>query len=151
MSSHPAADLGRPVEILLVEDNPADVWITTEQLKKLRVANRVSVVSNGLEAMAYLRRQGGYGEAARPDLVLLDLNLPKMNGRAVLAEVRADPELCMVPVIVLTTSDAESDVLRSYALHANAYLTKPADLEAFGRMVAALEDFWFTTARLPGQ
>jgi CheY-like chemotaxis protein len=144
-----AAALGRPVEILLVEDNPGDVDLTRETLQDSKLLNHMNVVGNGVEAMAYLRRQGKYAEATRPDLVLLDLNLPKKNGREVLAEVKADDQLRRIPVVVLTTSCAEQDILQTYDLHANCYITKPVNLDQFSAVVRAIEEFWFTTVKLP--
>jgi CheY-like chemotaxis protein len=133
------AALGRPVEILLVEDNPGDVDLTRETLQDSKLLNHMNVVGNGVEAMAYLRRQGKYAEATRPDLVLLDLNLPKKNGREVLAEVKADDQLRRIPVVVLTTSCAEQDILQTYDLHANCYITKPVNLDQFSAVVRAIE------------
>ena len=138
-----------PIEILLVEDNPGDVRLTREALKEGKVKNRLTVASDGVEAMAFLRREGEYASSPRPDLILLDLNLPRKDGREVLAEIKADPALRRIPVIVLTTSDAEQDVLRSYNLHANCYVTKPVVLEKFLAIVRSLEDFWLTIVRLP--
>jgi CheY-like chemotaxis protein len=144
-----AAALGRPVEILLVEDNPGDVDLTRETLQDSKLLNHMNVVGNGVEAMAYLRRQGKYAEATRPDLVLLDLNLPKKDGREVLAEVKADDRLRRIPVVVLTTSSAEQDILQTYDLHANCYITKPVNLDQFSAVVRAIEEFWFTIVKLP--
>jgi two-component system, chemotaxis family, response regulator Rcp1 len=139
----------RPVEILLVEDNPGDVRLTIEALKEGRVSNRVTVVGDGEEALACLRKQGKYAHAARPDLVLLDLNLPRKGGQEVLAEVKADPDLRRIPVVVLTTSQAEQDILRSYDLNANCYITKPVELGQFLAVVRSIEDFWLTVVKLP--
>jgi len=122
---------GEPIEILLVEDSPDDAALTVDALRSGRVHNRISVVDDGVEAMAFLRREGAYADAPRPDLVLLDLNLPRKDGSEVLAEIKADPDLSTIPVVVLTTSEAEEDILRSYKLHANAYVTKPVDFEQF--------------------
>ena len=144
-----AAALGRPVEILLVEDNPGDVDLTRETLQDSKLLNHMNVVGNGVEAMAYLRRQGKYAEATRPDLILLDLNLPKKDGREVLAEVKADDRLRRIPVVVLTTSCAEQDILQTYDLHANCYITKPVNLDQFSAVVQAIEEFWFTIVKLP--
>ena len=144
-----AAALGRPVEILLVEDNPGDVDLTRETLQDSKLLNHMNVVGNGVEAMAYLRRQGKYAEATRPDLILLDLNLPKKDGREVLAEVKADDQLRRIPVVVLTTSSAEQDILQTYDLHANCYITKPVNLDQFSAVVRAIEEFWFTIVKLP--
>ena len=140
---------GRPVEILLVEDNPGDVDLTRETLLDSKLLNHMSVVNNGVEAMAYLRREGKYAEATRPDLILLDLNLPKKDGREVLAEIKADAQLRRIPVVVLTTSCAEKDILETYDLHANCYITKPVNLDQFSAVVKAIEEFWFTIVRLP--
>ena len=142
---------GRPVEILLVEDNPGDARLTQEALKDGKVFNRLTVVPDGVEAMAFLRREGRYATAEQPDLILLDLNLPKMDGREVLQEIKADEALKRIPVVVLTSSNAEQDVLRSYGLHANCYVTKPVDLDQFIAAVKAIEDFWLTVVTLPGE
>jgi CheY-like chemotaxis protein len=144
-----AAEPGRPVEILLVEDNPGDVGLTRETLKDSKLLNHMCVVENGVEAMAYLRREGKYVHAARPDLILLDLNLPKKDGREVLAEIKTDEQLRRIPVVVLTTSNAEQDILKTYDLHANCYITKPVDLDQFSTVVKAIKEFWFTIVRLP--
>jgi len=138
-----------PVEILLVEDNPGDVDLTIEALEEGRVANHLSVVEDGAEALAFLRREEPYQDAPRPDLVLLDLNLPGVDGFEVLTLVKQDEQLKKIPIIVMTTSDAEHDILKSYNLHANAYVTKPLDVEEFIEVVRALEDFWLTFVRLP--
>lgn len=140
----------RPVEILLVEDNPGDVRLTREAMREGRVLNRLSVVGDGVEAMEFLRRSGPYVEAPRPDLILLDLNLPRKDGREVLSEIKRDGDLKSIPVVILTTSEAEQDILRTYQLHANCYITKPVDLEQFLRVARIVEDFWFTIVRLPG-
>ncbi|HEY5538585.1 MAG TPA: response regulator [Thermoplasmata archaeon] len=138
-----------PIEILLVEDNPGDVRLTVEALKDGKVSNRLSVVGDGVEAMAFLRREGRFANAPRPHLILLDLNLPKKDGREVLAEVKQDPNLKRIPVVILTTSQTEQDILRSYELHANAYITKPVDFEHFMGVVKSVEDFWLTIVKLP--
>lgn len=138
-----------PVEILLVEDNPGDVRLTLEIFREGRMANRIVSVEDGVEAMAYLRREGKYAGAVRPGLILLDLNLPRMDGRAVLDEIKRDESLKTIPVIILTTSRAEEDVLRSYNLHANCYITKPVDLNQFTKVVRSIEDFWLTVVKLP--
>jgi chemotaxis family two-component system response regulator Rcp1 len=138
-----------PVEILLVEDNPADVRLTREALNSDRLWNNLSVTKDGVEAMAYLRRQGRFAAAPRPDLILLDLNLPKKDGREVLAEIKADPNLMRIPVVVLTTSDAEEDIVKTYGLHANCYITKPVDLRQFMKVVKSIEDFWLAIVKLP--
>jgi len=140
---------GRPVEIFLVEDNPGDVDLTRETLLDSKLLNHMSVVNNGVEAMAYLRREGKYAGATRPDLILLDLNLPKKDGREVLAEIKVDEQLRRIPVVVLTTSCAEKDILETYDLHANCYITKPVNLDQFSAVVRAIEEFWFTIVRLP--
>lgn len=143
------AEVTRPIEILLVEDNPGDVRLTLEALKEAKVRNRLNVARDGAEAMAYLHREGTFAEAPRPDLILLDLNLPKKDGRQVLAEIKADESLKSIPVVVLTTSRAEQDILQSYNLHANCYITKPVDLEQFIEVVKSIEDFWLTVVTLP--
>jgi chemotaxis family two-component system response regulator Rcp1 len=137
------------IEILLVEDNPGDVRLTEEALKEGKVVNSLNVVPDGVEALAYLRKEGEYASAETPDLILLDLNLPKKDGREVLAEVKEDPELRMIPVVVLTTSRDEQDILKSYDLHANCYITKPVDFEQFISVVRAIEDFWLSVVKLP--
>ena len=138
-----------PIEILLVEDDPGDALITREALAHSKVLNNLQCLSNGEEAIAYLRRTGEYADAIRPDLILLDLNLPRVDGREVLAEIKADPTLRRIPVVVLTTSAAEEDILRSYDLHANAYVTKPVDFDRFVEVVRKVDDFFFTVVRLP--
>jgi chemotaxis family two-component system response regulator Rcp1 len=142
---------GRVVEILLVEDNPGDIRLTRETLKDSKLLNKMSVAVDGVEAMAFLRHEGRFIEEARPDLILLDLNLPKKSGREVLAEIKADEQLRRIPVIVLTTSSAEQDILRMYDLHANCYITKPVDLDQFTSVVRAIEAFWFTIVKLPSE
>lgn len=141
--------LGRPIEILLIEDNAADVRLTQEALREGKVRNNLTVARDGEEALQMLRRSGGYASAPRPDLVLLDLNLPRKDGREVLAIMKGDDELRRIPVVVLTTSSAEADVLRSYDLHANCYIVKPVDLEQFVGVVKSIDDFWLTIVRLP--
>jgi CheY-like chemotaxis protein len=141
--------LGEPVEILLVEDSPADVRLTKESLKEDKLHNNLSVVMDGVEAMGFLRRTGKYQEAPRPDLILLDLNLPKKDGREVLEEIKKDENLKRIPVVVLTTSSEDRDVLKSYNTHANCYITKPVDLEQFMTVVKSIGDFWFTIVKLP--
>ncbi len=138
-----------PIDILLVEDDPGDTLITREALELSKVANNLHCVVNGEEALAFLRREAPYESSPRPDLVLLDLNLPRRDGREVLGEIKADPSLRRIPVVVLTTSQAEEDVLRSYDLHANAYVTKPVDFERFVDVVRQIDDFFFTVVRLP--
>jgi two-component system, chemotaxis family, response regulator Rcp1 len=142
---------GRPVEVLLVEDNPGDVRLTREALEEAKVLNNLNVAVDGVEAMAYLRREGPYADATRPDLIFLDLNLPKKDGREVLAEIKADEQLRRIPVVILTTSAAEQDIVRSYNLHANCYVTKPVDLDQFLTVVKSVEDFWLTIVKLPGE
>lgn len=138
-----------PIEILLVEDNPGDIRLTREALKDSRVRNFLHVARDGEEAMAFLRRQGPYSQAVRPDLILLDLNLPKKDGREVLAEMKGDPGLRRIPVVILTTSKADEDISRSYDSHANCYLTKPASLDQFLRTIKLVEEFWLTAVKLP--
>jgi chemotaxis family two-component system response regulator Rcp1 len=140
---------GRPVEILLVEDNPGDVRLTVEALREGKVRNHLNVTTDGVEAIAYLRREGKFADAPRPDLILLDLNLPRKDGRQVLAEIKADDSLKTIPVVILTTSKADEDILRSYDLHANCYVTKPVDLDQFITVVKSIEDFWLTIVALP--
>jgi two-component system, chemotaxis family, response regulator Rcp1 len=139
------------IKVLLVEDNPGDVRLTKEALKEGKMLNRVTVVGDGVEALSFLRRQGKYADAGQPDLILLDLNLPKKDGRQVLAEIKADPGLKRIPVVVLTTSSAEEDILKTYDLHANCYVTKPVDLEQFMHVVKSIEDFWVTVVKLPSE
>lgn len=139
----------RPIEILMVEDNPGDVRLTQEALKGGKIWNELNVVSDGVAALDYLHRRPPYATAARPDLVLLDLNLPKKDGREVLAAMKGDASLKSIPVVVLTTSQAEEDVIRAYNLNANCYVTKPVDFEQFTRIVQAIEDFWLTVVTLP--
>jgi len=141
----------RSIEILLVEDNPGDARLTIEAMREAKVRNRMHVVEDGVEAMEFLRRQGRYGDAPRPDLILLDLNLPRKDGREVLAEVKADPALKRIPVVILTTSRAEEDVLRAYDLHANCYVTKPVDLAQFMKIVSQIDEFWVKVVTLPGK
>ena len=141
--------IGEPVEILLVEDNPGDVRLTQEVLRDGRVRNNMSVVKDGVDAISFLHQTGEYVGAPRPDIILLDLNLPKKDGREVLAEIKADPDLKNIPVVVLTTSSAEQDIFRSYDLHANCYITKPVDLDQFIKVIRSIEDFWLTIVKLP--
>ena len=143
-STHP-----EPIEVLLVEDDPGDVLMTQEAFADYKVANRLAVVNNGEDAIAYMRKQGRFADVPTPDLVLLDLNLPRRNGREVLRDIKEDPELKRIPVVILTTSDAEEDVLASYLLHANAYVRKPVDFEQFVTAVRAIDDFFITVVRLP--
>ncbi len=139
----------KPIEILLVEDNPGDVRLTLEALKDGKMNNNIHVAKDGVEALQFLRRVGTYADAPCADLVLLDLNLPKKDGREVLAEIKADEDLKHIPVIVLTTSKAEEDIFRAYDLHANCYITKPIDLDQFINVVKSIEDFWLTIVKLP--
>jgi chemotaxis family two-component system response regulator Rcp1 len=139
----------RPIEILLVEDNPGDVRLTREAFLEGNLDSHLSVAPDGVEALAFLRREGPYGDVARPDMILLDLNLPKMDGREVLAEIKSDDNLRRIPVVILTTSRAEQDVYRSYDLHANCYITKPVDLDQFISVVRSIEDFWLRIVKLP--
>lgn len=139
----------KPAQILLVEDNPGDVRLTKEAFEHGRIENDLHVVTDGVDALEFLHQRGGYDDAPRPDLVLLDLNLPRKNGDEVLEELKADPDLRSIPVIVLTSSKAEEDIARSYDLHANAYLTKPVDPEEFIDTVRAFEEFWLSLVRLP--
>jgi CheY-like chemotaxis protein len=141
--------MGKPVDILLVEDNPADARLTVEALKDGKLSNTLHIVEDGVEAMAYLRKEGKYAAAVRPDIILLDLNLPRKDGREVLAEIKADENLKRIPVVILTTSKAEQDIVKTYNLHANCYITKPVDLDQFINVVKAIEDFWFTIVKLP--
>jgi len=141
---------GRPVNVLIVEDNPGDVRLTLEALKESKIRNNVNVAYDGVEALEYLRREGKYSDAERPDLILLDLNLPRKDGREVLAEIKEDHQLRRIPVVVLTTSTAEADIFRTYDLHANCYITKPVDMDQFIHVVQTIEDFWFTIVKLSG-
>lgn len=138
-----------PLEMLLVEDNPDDVDLTIEALEDTKVANRLHVVTDGVAALSFLRREGKYAQAPRPAIILLDLNLPKKDGREVLADIKADPVLRHIPVIVLTTSSAQEDIQRAYDTHANCYITKPVDFEQFVRVIQAIENFWLTVVQLP--
>jgi chemotaxis family two-component system response regulator Rcp1 len=140
---------GKPIEILLVEDNPGDIRLTQEALKENKVYNNLHVVNDGIEAMSFLYREGTFTQKPRPDLVLLDLNLPKMNGREVLSRIKGDTQLRRIPVVVLTTSQAEEDIAKAYDLYANCYVTKPVDLEKFIEVVRSIEDFWVTIVKLP--
>ncbi|HEV8340890.1 MAG TPA: response regulator [Candidatus Binatia bacterium] len=139
----------RSIEVLLVEDNPGDVRLAMEALKEAKLANHVSVAGDGEEALAFLRKEGKYASAVRPDLILLDLNLPKKDGREVLAEIKKDSDLKRIPVVILTTSTAEEDILKAYNLHANCYVSKPVDFDKFTQVVKHIEDFWFTVVLLP--
>ena len=140
---------GAPIEILLVEDNPGDVRLTQEAIREAKIRNRLNVVTDGEEAVAYVRRQGNFADQPRPDLILLDLNLPKKDGREVLKDLKSDPDLHRIPVVVLTSSAAEQDILSTYDLYANAYVTKPVDLEQFMHVVSSIQDFWLNIVKLP--
>ncbi len=142
---------GKPVELLLVEDNPADVRLTQEVFESCKITNHMSVVTDGEEALAFLRKEGAYADGPRPDVVLLDLNLPKKDGREVLSEIKSDPELKIIPVIVLTTSDADQDVWKAYDAGVNSYIKKPVDLEQFIEVCRCIENFWLTIAKLPSR
>lgn len=144
-----AQESGAPIEILLVEDNPGDVRLTQEAVREARIRNTLNVVNDGEQAIAYVRRQGEYADRPRPDLILLDLNLPRKDGREVLQDLKSDPDLHRIPVVVLTSSAAEQDILRTYDLYANAYVTKPVDLEQFMRVVSSIQDFWLNIVKLP--
>jgi len=141
--------VGRAIQILMVEDNPDDIELTMEALKDAKVGNILKVVKDGEEALAYLRGQGQYQGSPRPDLILLDLNMPKKDGREVLKEIKNDPNLRRIPVVILTTSQAEEDILNTYDLHANCYITKPVDFNQFLKVVRSIEDFWLTVVKLP--
>lgn len=138
-----------PINILLVEDNPGDVRLTLEAFKEGKVNNDINVVNDGVEALAYLRQEGQYATAQRPDVILLDLNLPKKDGYEVLAEIKQDPNLKRIPVVILTTSEAERDILQTYYMHANCYITKPVDLDQFITVVKSIETFWLNVVKLP--
>jgi two-component system, chemotaxis family, response regulator Rcp1 len=139
----------KPIDVLLVEDNAADARLMQETLKDTKVLVILSIVKDGIEAMAYLRNQGSYKSAKRPDVILLDLNLPRKDGREVLTEVKGDPSLHRIPVVIVTSSQAEQDIIKSYDLHANAYVNKPMDLTQFSAVVSAIDDFWFSVVKLP--
>jgi len=143
------APRGEPIEILLVEDSPDDAVLTIDALRDGRVRNHITHLEDGVEAMSFLRREGPHGDAPRPDLILLDLNLPRMSGREVLAEIKADPELRRIPVVIMTSSDDEKDILAAYNLYVNCYVTKPVDLDQFIGVVKSIEQFWFSIVKLP--
>ncbi|MEX0782525.1 MAG: response regulator [Dehalococcoidia bacterium] len=143
------SSVGRPIEVLLVEDSPGDVRLTREALKEGKIRNNLSHVPDGVEAMAFLRHEGQYAGVPKPDIVLLDLNMPRKDGREVLAEMKADTRLRRIPVVVLTTSEAEQDILKTYDLHANCYITKPVDLDQFISIVRSVENFWLQLVKLP--
>jgi CheY-like chemotaxis protein len=142
---------GMPIEVLLVEDSPGDVRLTKEAFREANPTIRLHVAADGVDAMAFLKRRGAYGHCPRPDLILLDLNLPKMDGREVLVQIKEDDDLKTIPTVILTTSDSEADILKSYELQANCYLSKPVQLEAFESLVKSINDFWLTKAKLPQQ
>lgn len=139
----------KKVEILLVEDNPGDIVLTQEAFKSAKVANTLNVVRDGEEALMYLRRQGQFASVAIPDIILLDLNLPRIDGREVLEEIKKDPELKQIPIVILTSSEADSDVLQTYNLHVNCYVVKPVDFDKFMKVIQAVNDFWLTVVKLP--
>ena len=140
-----------PIEILLVEDNPGDIRLTQEALKDSKLYNNLNIARDGVEALAFLHRENHYSNAPRPDIILLDLNLPRKDGREVLEEIKDDEDLRRIPVVVLTTSDADEDILKSYNLYANCYITKPVDLDRFIAIVKTIENFWFQIVKLPRQ
>ncbi len=139
----------RPIEVLLVEDNPVDVIVTNEALRDAKIANHLHIAADGVEALDFLFRRDKFVDAPRPDLILLDLNLPKKDGREVLAEIKNDADLKRIPVVVLTTSESESDIFKSYQLHANCFITKPVGLEQFSKIIQSIEGFWFQIVKLP--
>jgi len=141
--------VGRPVEFLLVEDNPGDVRLTQEALKDSKVRNNLNILGDGISALAFLHRETPFQDAPRPDIILLDLNLPRMDGREVLSRIKADPDLKRIPVVVITSSEAEQDILKTYDLHVNCYVTKPVDLDQFIKVVQSIETFWLTIVKLP--
>ncbi len=141
----------KPIEILLVEDNPGDVRLTQEAFKEGKIKNNLYITKDGVEAIEFLRHEGEYSDSPRPDLILLDLNMPRKSGKEVLEEVKADDDLKRIPVVILTTSEAEQDILRSYDLHANCFITKPVDMNQFIEVVKYIENFWFTVVRLPNR
>ncbi len=151
MADNSSSAIGRPVEKLLVEDNPGDVRLMVEALQGSKIPNNVSVVEDGVEAIAFLRRKGKYADAPRPDLIFLDLNLPKKGGLEVLAEIKSDENLKLIPVIVLTISEEERDIFEVYGLSANCYITKPVNYKQFIKVVRAIEDFWLTIVKLPSK
>ena len=142
---------GKPIEVLLVEDSPGDVRLTQEAFREANMAIRLHVATDGVEALAFLKREGVYARAPRPELILLDLNLPKMDGREVLAHIKENPDLKTIPTVILTTSEAEADIVKSYQLQANCYLSKPVQLDAFESLVKSINDFWLTKVKLPQQ
>lgn len=142
---------GRPVEILLVEDNPADIRLTEEGLKEAKIANHLHTVMDGETALEFLNRKGAYEKAPVPDLILLDLKLPRLSGHDILMQIKNDPALCTIPVVILTSSEAEADILKSYEEHANCFISKPVDFESFIDVVRSIEDFWFSVVHLPSK
>jgi chemotaxis family two-component system response regulator Rcp1 len=142
-------NVGKAVDILLVEDNPGDVRLTKEALRDAKVLNKIFVAKDGVEAMEFLRKEGSFKDMHMPDLILLDLNLPRKDGREVLAEIKEDPKLKHIPVVILTSSKADEDILKAYNLHANCYVTKPVDLNGFVEIMHSMEEFWFTIVKLP--
>jgi len=138
-----------PTIVLLAEDNPADFQLTAEALKESKIRNQLFHVNDGVEVLEFLRKKGKYADVPRPDVILMDLNMPRKDGRRTLAEIKEDPDLKVIPVVILTVSDAEEDIIKSYDLHANCYVTKPMDLDEFARVVKGIEDFWFTIVKLP--
>jgi chemotaxis family two-component system response regulator Rcp1 len=146
-----ATRIHRPIEILLAEDNPGDVRLTQEAFKEGRILNQLHVVSDGMEALAFLRQEGEYRQSPRPDLILLDLNMPRMNGRELLGVIKQDESLRRIPVVILTTSDAEEDIARSYDMHANCYVSKPVDFDRFIQVVRSIQDFWLAVVTLPNE
>jgi chemotaxis family two-component system response regulator Rcp1 len=149
MSTEPMVDPARPLSVLLVEDDPGDVLIAREAMAAGQLSTTIEVVTDGREAMAYLRRENGFADATRPDLILLDLNLPRMSGHEVLAEVKSDPELRRIPVVVLTTSQTHEDIVKSYDLHASVHVSKPVDFDEFASVVKQIDEFFGSVARLP--
>ena len=139
----------RPIQILLVEDSPTDAFLTQEAFDRSKVLNKMHVVGNGADAIAFLRRQGPYAQSPRPDLILLDLNLPRKNGREVLQEIKSDDDLKTIPVVILTASKEEEDIVRSYKLHANCYITKPVEFQRLSEVVQSIREFWFSVVTLP--
>ena len=140
---------GKPIEILLIEDNPGDIRLTVEALNESKIINNLNIVMDGEEALNYLKKKGKFSGNKRPELILLDLNLPKKDGREILAEIKADENLKLIPVVILTTSEAEEDILKTYQLHANCYITKPVNIDQFIKVVQTIGDFWFSIVKLP--
>ena len=143
------ATMARPIEILLVEDSPTDAFLTQEAFKRSKLLNKMHVIDNGADAMAFLRREGPYAQCPRPDLILLDLNLPRKDGKEVLQEIKSEDDLKAIPVVILTSSKEEEDVLRSYELHANCYITKPVEFQRLSEVVQCIREFWFSVVTLP--